>query len=200
MGLLLFIFVITFAVGAADDSHPPCGPTDWFLYNLRNSIYQPIIDSLSYVTYAAPAMISQRNNFPHPCTVCDAFDKTQHEECGAIGIQGGMDVLHVLFKIYSGGFTLPWLPFVTPLAQNATYLFDICTEHTSKYELDKLLVKEAGGGAVKLFERECFRASRLFQCATFNLNYLLPWIIGMVIVFLVGFVLPMTMFGLWYCC
>ena len=189
MGLVLLLLFLTLC--ATKESQPPCGPTDWFLYNLRNSVYQPMIDSLSYVTYAPPNV--ERSKFPQPCIVCDAFDKAQHEECGAIGIQGGMDVVHVLFKIYSGGYTLPWLPLLTPLARNATYLFDICTEHTSKYELDKRI-------AVKVFERECFRASRLFQCATFNLHYLLPWLIGMVVVFLVGFVVPMTAFGLWYCC
>ena len=199
MGFLFFSLVV-FAAAAVEEQRAQCGPMDWFLYNLRNSIYQPIIDSFSYVTYPATIFTSQRKNYPLPCIVCNEFDKTQNEECGAIGIQGGMDVLHVMFKIYSGGYELPWLPFLTPLTKNATYLFDICTEHTTKYELDKILKSSSATSAVKMFERECFRASRLFQCSAFNLHYLLLWFIGAVVVFILGFVVPMTTFGLWYCC
>lgn len=176
---MLFLFFAFFPIAAAggdgsDGSKPPCGPTDWFIYNLRHSVYQPFLDKFTYILHAPPSA-------PPPLRGGGA-DGTllppNYGTCESIGINGGLDVMHVFFKIYSGGFVLP-LPMAI---QDSLYVFDVCTEHVSRADFveQKLIEKPY----VKAHQKQCERATMLFQCAAFNMWYMVPWLVAFVVVWM----------------
>ena len=165
-----FFFVLLFARFTIADEKPPCGPTDWFIYNLKHSVYQPFLDKFSYILHAPP--------LPPPPRSGGGGKEAQHPSlpinqgtCESIGLYGGLDVMHVLFKIYSGGFVLP----IPAAIQDYLFVFDICTEHVSRADfVEQKLNKQPH---VLAFKRECERATMLFHCAVFHVSYTVPWLI-----------------------
>ena len=144
------------------DAQPPCGPMDWFRYNIRHTIYKPWLDSLSIVLYA------NGKNFEHKTVDVDMTT------CAQAGITNGFDVLQVLYKMYINA----WFP-------NSWYtvphmvLFDICTEQMNKYDFEREQVLKNNREAA-FHAKDCVAATRIFHCAAFHVSWTVYWLVGMV--------------------
>lgn len=194
MGLLILLVIFVFAPPSAGQKQP-CGPLDWFQYNLRHSIYQPFIDRFSYILHAPPEQLNKRELWnallPLPPFIGDP------RLCESSGINGGLDVLQILFKIYSGGYQLPPLIGTNHDVYSQLYLFDICTEHVNKYDFHAQKLVEQPH--VIAYIRECERATRLFHCATFNIAYAWPWLILFGLILLASWLVPLVA-CICFCC
>lgn len=165
----------------AGEGKPPCGPMDWFRYNLRHTIYKPWLDSLSIVLYA------NGKNFEHKTVNRDL------STCESAGITNGFDVLQVLYKMY-----------IDLLIPNALYtvpdmaVFDICTEQMNKHDFNKQQVLKHNREAA-FHARDCEAATRIFHCAAFHVSWTMPWLIGIGAFLLFLCMLPLIAACAWLC-
>lgn len=177
-GFLLFLFCFSAAAYAAAEA--PCGPTDWFRYNLKTALYKPWLDSLSIVLYA------NGKNFEHKQMTRDV------QTCEEAGITNGFHVIQVLFKMY-----MNVLPSFLYTVEHLS-VFDICTEQMSKYDFDKEQVLKHNREA-QFHMRDCAMATRMFHCAAFNVSWTLPWLACMGAVGMFLCLLPLFALLVWVC-
>jgi hypothetical protein len=200
MGRLLLLLIATFflrgdGVVAAEQARPMCkNAVDEnsslfavFMYNVNRQLIDPVWERMHYV-FDTPeyTLVS-----PLP-PIKEATDIASDTPCSdpALSIVGGLDVLQVLSKSLTGYrlLLLPpsWIPtFLCPtcssrMAPLIDGVFDRCTDFISRYEQQKRSYVSSENGKRRA---ECIAATRLFQCATFNMSWMIPWIAAGVVFF-----------------
>lgn len=183
--LVLILFILHYALAlptdGAEQGRAPCGPMDWFRYNVRHTIYKPWLDSLSIVLYA------NGKNFEHKTVIRDL------STCELAGITNGLDVLQVLYKIYID-LLLPNSFYTVP----DMAVFDICTEQMNKHDFNKQQVLKHNREAA-FHARDCEAATRIFHCAAFHVSWTVPWLFGIGAFLLFLCMLPLIAACAWLC-
>jgi len=168
--MVVVFFLVWLVAGAAGDKphRPQCTrtTTEIFTANVMGLFYETFSPySIHYVMKPDP------NNPPSSssCPLCDDYDISAafDTKCTAINVTSGFDVMNIWLKIYTG--------ISIPIYNARLYVFDHCPDIV---HFDAL-----GGGATPL--RECVMATHLFQCATINIMWMVPWLLGIGITLLV---------------
>ncbi len=184
MRVIVFLVVVVFLVfgasGVRDETHyrpPPkqtCGPLENFYANIQILFWQPVVDKFTFVMYtnSTPlAVAAQEKGAVWPIyRRAQPFD----ERCASIGVKDSLDVIVVNVKLVTG-WLLPPILVSTPL--NATIpALDICNKISSLAELPPEYVAP----------EVCKVATDLLRCSSYNVIWLLPWLLGLVLIFVGG--------------
>lgn len=170
MRATLFLLLLLVSIASGAELKKACSPTQLFWTNVNRLFIDPVVDRVNHVMYSSPETILE------PIHTVGFMDVSGWNlKCPDIGINSGLDVLVVYFKMLTS-VSLSFLPISDALRINIQTL-NMCNHISSIQNLPEDYVAST----------QCKVATDLFRCSMLNMWAAAGWLICIMIAIVILF-------------